>query len=153
MKIGCFQWQFSHDLALWQEHIFKCSQRTINKFLIWVILGPISIKNEWVIVTTQLQLQFNLSWCDLNLTLHNNFTPVQPPFTTQTLDICDIGWSKVIKSSRLFFWFQSTFFSRYPLPSSFYHLLELKVGSHNLWLPTENVSREPQSGAPYWNCK
>ena len=57
------------------------------------------------------------------------------------------------KSSRLFFWFQSTFFSRYPLPSSFYHLLELKVGSHNLWLPTENVSREPQSVAPYWKCK
>ena len=153
MKIGCFQWRFSYILALWQEHIFKFSQRTINKFLIWVILGPIPIKNEWVIVTTQLQLQFNLSWCDLNLTLHNNFTPVQPPFTTQTLAIFNIGWSKVIKSSRLFFWFQSTFFSRYPLPSSFYHLLELKVGSHNLWLPSENVSREPQSVAPYWKFK
>ena len=95
MKIGCFQWRFSYILALWQEHIFKFSQRTINKFLIWVILGPIPIRNEWVIVTTQLQLQFNLSWCDLNLSLPNNFTPAQPPFTTQTLDICGIGWSKV----------------------------------------------------------
>ena len=28
-----------------------------------------------VIVTSQLQLQFNLSWCDLNLTLHNNAPP------------------------------------------------------------------------------
>ena len=37
-----------------------------------------------------------MSWCDLNLTLHNNFTPAQPPVTTQTLDVCDIGWSKVI---------------------------------------------------------
>ena len=31
----------------------------------------------------------------MNLTLHNNSTPAQPPFTTQTLNMCDIGWSKV----------------------------------------------------------
>ena len=149
MKIGCFQWPFSHNLALWQEHIFKFSQRTINKFLIWVILGPISIKNEWVIVTAQLQLQFNLSWCDLNLTLPNNFTPAQPPFTTQTLDICDIGWSKVIKSSRLFFWFQSTFFPGTHPSSSSYHLMELRVGTHILLLTICIFRREPHILAPY----
>ena len=152
MKIGCFQWRFSHNLALWQEHIFKFSQRTINKFLIWVILGPISIKNEWVIVTAQLQLQFNLSWCDLNLTLLNYLSPAQPPFTTQTLDICDIGWSKV-KSSRLFFWFQSTFFPGTHPPSSSYHLMELREGTHILWLTICIFSREPHIVAPYSNIQ
>ena len=95
MKISYFQWWLSQNFAFWQEHNFKFFSKNYKQILIWVILGPIPIKNEWVIVTTQLQLQFNLSWCDLNLTLHNNFTPAQPPFTTQTLDICDIGWSKV----------------------------------------------------------
>merc|ERR1711942_234250 len=68
----------------------------------------------YVIVSAQLQLQFNLSWCDLNLTLHNNSTPAQPPFNIQTLNMCVFSWSKVIKSSRLFFRFQSTFFQSTP---------------------------------------
>ena len=50
----------------------------------------------YVVVTAQLQLQFNLSWCDLNLTLHNNSAPAQPPFT-QTQNMSVNGWSKVIR--------------------------------------------------------
>ena len=48
----------------------------------------------YVVVTAQLQLQFNLSWCDLNLTVHNNSAPAQPPFT-QTQNCSFHGWNKV----------------------------------------------------------
>ena len=47
----------------------------------------------YVVVTAQLQLQFNLSWCDLNLTLHNNSTPAQQPSTTQTLNMSLNCWT------------------------------------------------------------
>ena len=104
VKIGCFQWPFSHNLALWQEHIFKFSQRTINKFLIWVILGPIPIKNEWVIVTTQLQLQFTLSWCGLKLLLHNKSPHAQPPPTLNS-KYCVNDWIKILWLKDLFLGF------------------------------------------------
>ena len=41
------------------------------------------------------------------------------------------------------------FFSRHPPLSSFNHLMKFRVGSHKLWLPTENVITEPQYVAPY----
>merc|ERR1711942_643364 len=57
---------------------------------------PTKHMQTYVVVTAQLQLQFNLSWCDLNLTLHNNSAPAQPPFTkTQNMSVN--GRSKVIR--------------------------------------------------------
>ena len=53
------------------------------------------------------------------------------------------------KPSRLFFGFQSTFFPGIPPSSSSYHLMELRVGRHNLWLPTHIFSREPHIVPPY----
>ena len=48
---------------------------------------------KFVIVTAQLQLQFNLSWCDLILTLHINSPPPQL-LSLGTQNWSSNGWNK-----------------------------------------------------------
>ena len=67
------------------------------------------------------------------------------------LTSCKIGsWRlKNYKVFQIFFLFQSTFFPGTHPPSSSYHLMELRVGTHILWLTICIFSREPHIVAPY----
>ena len=69
---------------------------------IWKYLVQDGFHILFLFGTAQLQIQFNLSWCDLILTLHNNSAPAQPPSTTQTLNMYVNGWSKVIWFEKIF---------------------------------------------------
>ena len=74
------------------ENTVICAARKIDlnsvQVSVWILFGV----GTSSIVTAQLQLQLNMSWCNLNLTLYNNSAPAQPPSTAKSKYVCQ--WLK-----------------------------------------------------------